>query len=643
MPLADIEPKLDDRTFEELYRELRLRIPLYTKEWTNFNDSDPGITLLQLFAWLSEMMLVRMNKIPRKNYIKFLRLLGTELRPAKPATAHLTFFTKANQTAEPVPARTRISAQLTDGGQPVVFETQRPLDLIQSPLAVLGVAESGSLVNVTAANDKPGTKFRPFGWFASPGSALYLGFEELDKTLNLDPFPEEMTFRVFLPPEATAGQPQRVDDLPPIAPVNLVWEYMPRDGADWERLNVFTDETAAFTREGYIRIEGPQEIEASSVPRLGKEPRYWLRVRLDSGRFSEGQSPEIDFLRPNTVPAESLTTIRAQILGQSEGQPDETFQLPFRPVQPEPLSISIEENNRPDKWQRVDDFLGSAREDKHFVLNATEGTIRFGDGERGRIPGAGALIIADEFRYGGGARGNQAGAGMIKNQQSVLTGVDKVTNERPAVGGADEQTIKELTREAPSITKRRERAVTPDDFKSFAMEAGGITNALAIANAHPDFPGFAVPGAVTVVIVPDTGEVPPQPSSDLIASVCKRLAERRLITTEVYVKGPEYKEVRVEAFVEAKPNASFDTIARNVKNALNQLLDPKTWTFGDDLYPTEIYKAVLDADADLVAVKNLNIYVDGRPQEGLAQIVLGKGELVYGRGHLVVVTQAVDR
>ena len=92
MPLAEQEPKLDDRTFEELYRDLRLRIPRYTKEWTNYNESDPGITLLQLFAWLSEMMLVRMNQIPRKNYIKFLQLLGEELRPANPATAHLTFF-----------------------------------------------------------------------------------------------------------------------------------------------------------------------------------------------------------------------------------------------------------------------------------------------------------------------------------------------------------------------------------------------------------------------------------------------------------------------------------------------------------------------------------------------------------------------
>lgn len=645
MPLAEQEPKLDDRTFEELFRDLRLRIPRYTREWTNFNDSDPGITLVQLFAWLSEMMLVRMNQIPRKNYIKFLRLLGEELRPAKPATAHLTFFTKANEKADPVPERAQVSAQLGDGGPPVIFETTRPLDLIQAPLVAVGVLDAGSLVNVTPANDKPGTKFRPLGFFAEPGSALYLAFQNLDPTLGLDPFPEEMTFRVFLPPEATAGEPQEVGAPPPVAPVDLVWEYRPRDGADWERLNVFQDESAAFTREGYIRIEGPGEIEATKEARLSDAPLYFVRARLDGGRYGNGEGPEIDFIRPNTIAAENLTTVRAQILGPgpSEGQPDETFQFQFKPVQPEPLKISTEINGRIENWTRRDDFLGSNDKDTHFVLNATEGTITFGDGEHGRIPEAGALVIADEFRYGGGARGNKAVAGAIKSPQSVLTGVDKVTNERPAVGGADEQTIDELTREAPSIVKRRERAVTAEDFTSFAMEAGGVVNAVALTNAHPDFPDVEVPGAVTVVIVPDTGDTPPVPSSDLIASVCNRLEPHRLITTEVYVKGPDYRKVRVEAFVEAKPNASFDSVSRNVREALKRFLDPKTWVFGDDLYPTAIFKQVLEADDNVVAVKNLNIYLDGRLHDGLEQIPLKKSELVYGGDHLIVVTPAVNR
>ncbi len=92
MPLE--APQLDTRKFEDLLHEAQLRIPRYTPDWTDFNDSDPGITLVQLFAWLTEMMLYQMNRVPERNYIKFLQMLGLELQPAQAATAHLTFTAK---------------------------------------------------------------------------------------------------------------------------------------------------------------------------------------------------------------------------------------------------------------------------------------------------------------------------------------------------------------------------------------------------------------------------------------------------------------------------------------------------------------------------------------------------------------------
>ena len=89
MPLEAQTPRLDERTAEQIFLELRERIPVYAPEWTDYNESDPGITLLQLFAWLSESMLYQMNRVPERMYLKFLHLLQLELRPAQPATAHL--------------------------------------------------------------------------------------------------------------------------------------------------------------------------------------------------------------------------------------------------------------------------------------------------------------------------------------------------------------------------------------------------------------------------------------------------------------------------------------------------------------------------------------------------------------------------
>ena len=65
-------PNLDDRTFQELVEEAKRLIPQYCPEWTNFNPSDPGITLIELYAWMTELMLYRLNKVPVKNYLAFL-------------------------------------------------------------------------------------------------------------------------------------------------------------------------------------------------------------------------------------------------------------------------------------------------------------------------------------------------------------------------------------------------------------------------------------------------------------------------------------------------------------------------------------------------------------------------------------------
>src|SRR6266487_6436917 len=89
MPLQPIQ--LDDRNFEQLFAEARARIPVHTPEWTNFNDSDPGITIIQLFAFMTETLLYRSNRIPEANRRKFLTLLGVGLQPATPGRGLVIF------------------------------------------------------------------------------------------------------------------------------------------------------------------------------------------------------------------------------------------------------------------------------------------------------------------------------------------------------------------------------------------------------------------------------------------------------------------------------------------------------------------------------------------------------------------------
>jgi predicted phage baseplate assembly protein len=648
-----------------LYREALLRIPRYAPEWTDFNESDPGITLVQLFAWLTEMIFHEMDQVPERNYIKFLQLLNMELRPAQPAVAHLTFTPRPGVEAIPTVRRySRIQAQPPEGGDPLIFETEAGLDLIRPPLSKVQVYDGSAFTEVTANNTAVDQPLRPLGWVPQVGSALYLGFDPTDLPTNDPLFPNRMRFRVFLPLAAQAGVAQscREAEQPSRAPVKLVWEYKPVDTAvRWHRLNLQEDGSTAFTREGYILVEGPAQIAATKEGKV-EEPYCWLRCRLASGSYPGGRAPVIDFIRPNTVEARNLTTVREEIVGTSEGHPDQTFTLRHKPVLADSLKLLTEvEDQEPESWERVDDFLASTPDDRHYILNATKGEIRFGDGKRGRIPAASAQIVAQEYRYGGGTAGN-VGRDLINTLVPPPVGVGSVTNERPAVGGRDEQDIEELKEQAPAVLRSYNRAITAEDFATLAAQAGGVAKATAIDLAHPDHPGVQVPGAVTVVIVPDTEDMPPQPSSDQIRAVCRYLNERRLLTTEVYVKGPEYQAIKVEATVAAKPYAAFDAVSQDVKRAINEYLDPlgrasddstgekqaaedsRGWQFGDELHPTNLYKVILDVD-DVETVKRLHLIVNGRPHDKLREpVVVPRDGLVYGvENHEIVVIPEQDR
>src|SRR6476659_8441793 len=114
--MALTSPILDDRSFEALKKELLQRIPVYTSEWTDHNETDPGIALLELFAYLGESLLYRFNQIPDTTKIEFLRLLGVQPRPAQPAVVLLAASTE-------LPAGVQINRGIEVRAGAVSFET----------------------------------------------------------------------------------------------------------------------------------------------------------------------------------------------------------------------------------------------------------------------------------------------------------------------------------------------------------------------------------------------------------------------------------------------------------------------------------------------------------------------------------------
>src|SRR5690242_3308204 len=113
MPLP--APKLDDGTFQDLVNETKRQIPRYCPEWTDHNVSDPGVTLIELFAYITDILLYRLNRVPQRNYIKWLEMLGIELQAPKPSRTDVTMYLTGPQNEDVViPAGTEAGTVRTE-------------------------------------------------------------------------------------------------------------------------------------------------------------------------------------------------------------------------------------------------------------------------------------------------------------------------------------------------------------------------------------------------------------------------------------------------------------------------------------------------------------------------------------------------
>jgi len=122
MPLES--PNLDDRTWRDLVGSATARIHQEAPEWSDLSPGDPGIVLLEVFAYLTESLLYRLNRVPDKLFIEFLRLIGVRLQPPAAASVSLVFTRERGTTAAvEIPRGTHVTIARPGGGEPPVFET----------------------------------------------------------------------------------------------------------------------------------------------------------------------------------------------------------------------------------------------------------------------------------------------------------------------------------------------------------------------------------------------------------------------------------------------------------------------------------------------------------------------------------------
>ncbi|MGA2828830.1 MAG: putative baseplate assembly protein, partial [Streptosporangiaceae bacterium] len=650
-------PVLDNRSFDQLVAEAKARIPVHTPEWTNLNDSDPGITIVELFAFLTENLLYRSNRIPEANRIKFLTMLGVSLQPASPGNGLAVFSNdrgplqpplglaagtqvRAGQvpflvqdglavlpvTAVPyykapqaLDATTQAQYQLlyqtfldsssdvltfyqpvalappatgkpdpvVDLGDPVNGTIDRSLWLaiMAQPGADTGdvraaIAGQTLSIGVYPATQTPGQVLAPMttgGPGVDPGLVFEIAAPEPDPTATSDTgygigpanyarlpisyadpvLQAPGVVQVTLPPyqqlllwnfdpeeEGTGDYPPRVDDAAVSARlvtwIRLRYPPLPPGSSATTATTTTTTTTTATT------ATASPATSPCGCGCLGGATAAPTAAVLAADSASDEPSGRLTWVGLNATAVVQAVPVSQENVGTGTGTPFQTFTVASTPVVMDATGFLLEVQG-PDgwaAWQQIDDIYAAAADATAYMLDPASGLITGGSGLFGARFPLGAAVRAT-YRYGGGLQG-QAAIGAINKSVSLPAGFS-VSNPVATWGASDAESASDGEAYITRWLRHRDRLVTAEDFSDIAWGTPGVdigrVDVLPLFNPDGPDPDQTWPGMVTVLVIPRSDPVHPNaPVPDLLFlnAVCSWLNPRRLVTTEVHVRGPLY-------------------------------------------------------------------------------------------------------
>ncbi len=430
---------LDDRTFKDLVDECILRIPRYCPEWTNHNPGDPGITLVELFAWLTDQMLLRFNQVPRRNYVAFLELLGIHLQPLAPARTELTFYLiKAQPSAVKIPYATEVATERTETEEAVIFITDRELSV--------GTPKIKHFLTAEFPEDRPKAE-NLYNRFRNSANEQNCEWENIEETPVFEQTQPDNCFYLVLEPERSLeeqsiegnvlavtfkGEAATTTGINPDEPPR---EWQAWNGEKWQPTILrrqLDDRTKGFSFSGIVQQGRNQPLEAEVVLHLPQQwpsadfgtnyRGHWLRCVYKSSndlqpRYSS--SPRLVGLAVRSiggaVGASQCIRIQNELLGISNGKAGQAFQLQMKPIleRQEDEHIQVKPPGEPiQDWEEVPDFAESGSEDLHYTIDSLTGTVQFGPlireptqlklqtEERSQIQPAGRIVRRENGRVG---------------------------------------------------------------------------------------------------------------------------------------------------------------------------------------------------------------------------------------------------
>ena len=655
-------PHIDNRRFQDIVDEAKRLIPQHCPEWTDHNVSDPGIALVELFAWMTESLLYRANQVSEKCYIRFLEMLGTRLDPPRAARAPLTFMLSAPLASEYTIAKGIQAATVrTETTPAIIFTTEA--DLTIRPPVVSG------LFTHRANLGKDGWTPHDLSRLSRNQSIIMFPDPPAPGDAFLVAFERDLSHHVLgleLGCERAGGA--GIDESnPPIQ-----WEVWQGEVARWVACSM-KDTTRGFNQDGEMVLRLP----AMMAGEFNGTEAFWLRCRLTETDRRYEVPPELQRYfrvesRGGTVTARHAIAVEHEVLGKSDGTPGQRFKLLNSPLlarDAETDFLIIEPPDGPaENWREVEDFGDSGADDRGYTLDSGDGTLTLGpallqpDGAMhhfGAVPPKGSVLRFSRYLFGGGVVGNVP-AGNISVLTSSIPYVAEVTNYDPALGGRDAQTVEEAKVRAGHRLRSSARAVTAGDFEFHTMQVPGVARARCLSpGEQPADAGAIRPGQVFVIVLPEV-LTPDRPrpeqlelSPQLRTTILDYLHARCVLGVGVEVRAPELVWIAVKAELRV-PLDSHPVVRREVQRKaeaeLYEFLNPfkggmhrKGWPFGRDLYLSEVYGLLQRIPSvEFIESVRMEIVDPGMTASKPAppRVQIGPHSLVCSAQHVITVTQA---
>ncbi|KQO96752.1 putative baseplate assembly protein [Leifsonia sp. Leaf264] len=646
-------PNLDDRRFQDLVDDAKRLVALRCPEWSDHNVSDPGVTLIETFAFMTDELFYRLNRVPDKLYVSFLELLGVQLFPPTPATAEVLFRLSAPRTETiVVPAHTEVGTRRTEDVSSIVFSTIAEVSLPPRRLEAVGNRPHDGEPYVRSSRLSETDTLDAFSSEPGVGDGFLLGLDDASPGLAI-----ELKLDC-------AVRGVGVDPLDP----PLAWEAW--NGSDWSACDVVSDGTGGLNKAGDVVLIVPRDHVASVIAgsRAG-----WLRCRLTEvaeGTPTYSASPLVRSAEAATVggvtSAVHAATVDDEVIGLSEGVPGQQFALAAHPVLVDGNAFVVEVGNGSgwEEWTETDSFASAHSDDRVVQVDRTRGVVAFPPAVRdadgtmrhyGAVPPKGAPLRVPRYRIGGGAAGNVS-PGALSVLRSTVPFVSSVVNRAASHDGTDGEGIEEAKLRGPLALRTRDRAVTADDYEQLAKRASpGIARAQCVAAVTDagSAPGVRLLVVPSVAVGADgrTAFADLIPSEEMLTAIADDLDGRRPVGTRLIIEPPLYQGVTVVAKLIARSRVAVDTLKSQALEALYRHFDPvrggadgKGWPFGRPVLAGEVY-AVLQALPGTELVDEVLLFgadpVTGKRGEPTQRIVLDPNSLVFSFEHRIRVAAGV--